>query len=733
MSYTAEELYNLLPEAYRVQDADNGLRLRALIEIVAREANVVDADIARLYDNWFIETCENWVAPYIGDLIGATPLHTVSAKIFSEKAYVANTLGYRRRSGTLAVLEQAAEDVSNWAARAVEFFQFLGWRQNVNHIREGKGGTLDIHSTQRLELLDGPFDFAARTVEVRNIASARGRYNIPNIGIFLFRLASYDLDFVSARPAGVAGHLLVHPAGLDLPLFNHDGQEDSIEHLAQEIDLPVPLRRLALHRELEDARQFLVDADPGTSLPKDGKPLEFLRDSSILSIRYMSPDNPDQVSFQDIPIEEVLICNLAKWPAPRPPRHRLYKRATNGADVLREIKAAVDPELGRILFADGIDPTAVEVKYRYGFPGDLGGGPYNRSQSPGLTAAAGAIQTREVRGGGGDLQQAINEWNAGGVIPRSWIISIVDDGSYLLDEPPIPITIPKESRLVITAAGGKRPHLIGDLEVKGTALAAAEPEALIAEPGALILDGVLVEGSLLVKEGFPEGEGGAGEQGDLGGLTIAHSTFIPRAHGLSVLPGNDRLKLRMERCITGPVMIFGMIGGADIKDSILAAPEGAAALEAREISVNLEACTLDGRASVFVLNASNSLFSDTVNAVRTQIGCTRFSYVPAGSRTPPRFRCQPDLAIADAGVTDENEKGRIRARLAPMFTSRQYPNPAFYQLTSATADEILTGAEDGSEMGAWSFLKQPQRAANVREILNEYLRIGLEAGLFYAT
>jgi hypothetical protein len=53
------------------------------------------------------------------------------------------------------------------------------------------------------------------------------------------------------------------------------------------------------------------------------------------------------------------------------------------------------------------------------------------------------------------------------------------------------------------------------------------------------------------------------------------------------------------------------------------------------------------------------------------------------------------------------------------------------QLATACAAELRTGAEDGSEMGVFSHLRQPQREANVRVSLNEYLRFGLEAGIFF--
>ena len=53
--------------------------------------------------------------------------------------------------------------------------------------------------------------------------------------------------------------------------------------------------------------------------------------------------------------------------------------------------------------------------------------------------------------------------------------------------------------------------------------------------------------------------------------------------------------------------------------------------------------------------------------------------------------------------------------------------------TAATPPAIRQGADDDGEMGVLHVLAQPQREANLRIRLAEYLRFGLQAGLFYAT
>ena len=124
MIFTEKNIYELLPAFYRIRDAEQGEPLKALIEIIAREAKITEENIAQLYANWFIETCEEWVVPYIGDLMGVKGMHSITgSKAISQRAYVANTLSYRRRKGIAPVLEQLSLDAAGWRAHVTEFFE----------------------------------------------------------------------------------------------------------------------------------------------------------------------------------------------------------------------------------------------------------------------------------------------------------------------------------------------------------------------------------------------------------------------------------------------------------------------------------------------------------------------------------------------------------------------------------------------------------------------------------
>ena len=78
-SLTADRLYALLPAVYRIRDEQQGEPLRALVSLIAQELEALEENIEQLYDDQFIETCADWVVPYIGDLIGYRPLHGVAA------------------------------------------------------------------------------------------------------------------------------------------------------------------------------------------------------------------------------------------------------------------------------------------------------------------------------------------------------------------------------------------------------------------------------------------------------------------------------------------------------------------------------------------------------------------------------------------------------------------------------------------------------------------------------
>jgi hypothetical protein len=59
--------------------------------------------------------------------------------------------------------------------------------------------------------------------------------------------------------------------------------------------------------------------------------------------------------------------------------------------------------------------------------------------------------------------------------------------------------------------------------------------------------------------------------------------------------------------------------------------------------------------------------------------------------------------------------------------------PTYCQLAEHCADEIKRGADDESEMGAFHDLFQPQREANLRARLEEYIPARADVGIILAS
>jgi hypothetical protein len=193
MSFDLDTLYGLLPSVHRIRDGEQGEPLKQLLGVIARQVAILEEDIAQLYDDQFIETCADWVVPYVGDLIGYRQLYGLTSQIRSPRAEVANTIGLRRRKGTAGMLAELARDVTGWDAHAVEFFQRLACTQFINHLRPQSLGTADVRRLLPLDSHNEPFENVPRLVDVRRTAGSRGRCNIPNIGIYIWRLRSYSL------------------------------------------------------------------------------------------------------------------------------------------------------------------------------------------------------------------------------------------------------------------------------------------------------------------------------------------------------------------------------------------------------------------------------------------------------------------------------------------------------------------------------------------------------------
>ncbi len=751
---TPQLLLSRLPAVHRVRDAEQGGPLAALLTVAAEQGAIVEDDIARLLDNLFIETCDEWVVPYLGDLLGVRGLHAVppgALPVFSQRARVANTLSYRRRKGTASMLEQLARDTTGWHTRAVEFFQLLGWNQNLNHLRPSARSTPDLRHADALELVGTAFDSAMHTVDVRRIEPDRGRHNIPSVGLFLWRLQSYFVPDALARPLPNSDrYFTLDPAGREIPLSNRPRTETDAFHLAAERDVPGRLRRRPLHDELQARRAALVAGETPAADWFDALPV--VRVFQRPATPPPAPATIADVPFVEIPPEQIAIIHARRLLDTTHPDY-----ASEPADHALPANTVVglDPVRGLLRWAGPNPVPELRVGYAYGFPGDLGGGPYDRRESVeaflrlqdpaprpvtfqvGISREKKKVSSETIHD---SLADAVFDWHAhAAATPGAvGVIAIMDSHRYKAG---LTVRVPAGTRLLIVAAdwpvfevAGVPTRTPGQLTpaelrpcIRGGLIVAGLPPAADELPGEIAFDGLLLDSTISVSA--------AATAGHLGRLRLAHSTLIPSAGGLAVPGANARLEIELVRAIAGRVVVapdpaLPTTAALRLEDSIVDDPAAPAALDAPASPVDVQNTTILGATRALTLHAGNSIFNAPVTTERSQEGCVRFCYVPPGSVTGRRYRCQPDLALA---ASDTDNDTAVAARLRPAFVAETCGDPAYTQLAPGCPPEIATGAEDGSEMGAWRYLQQPQRAANLRSSLDEYLRFGLEAGLIFAT
>jgi len=738
-----DRLYELLPAIYQMRDAEQGEPLRALLQIVSEQVNLLEDDIQQLYENWFIETCEDWVVPYLGDLIGYESVHEAGEpspgitaqgqlrnKVLIPRREVANTIRYRRRKGSLALLELLSSDIADWPARAVEFHQLLSWTQAFNHQHLERVKTVDIRNGSALELIDSPFDSFAHTIDVRRINSnhSQGRYNIPSIGLFVWRLKSYSVTNTSAYCLEAEGpHCFTFSVlGNDSPLYMRPEPESDPTHIADEFNLPVPIRR----KFFEENKQLLYGPD---------KCLYILKGSKKTAV----------------PIEQIQVADLSRW-------QYSPKRG----------KVAIDPELGRIVFPPNACPkSGVWVQYHYGFSSELGGGEYSR---PLLQPVK---YTLYQVGKGCDckgIQAALKQWRE--EKPEHAVIEIVDSGVYVeqinidfnSDCDADDTNLKQLKSLQLRAANNQRPIIrlldwctsgADSLTVNGDCVAC------------FTLEGILLTGR------------GMQVSGDLAELTIRHSTLVPgwgidnQCNPERTEPSleiySPRVCVKIEHSIVGVIQVDPVVeplandvmdySGADlnddsavlakcqgigtagrvdpiricISDSILDATDsgyeamGAPGCPVAHACLTIVRSTVFGQVQVHAIElAENTIFDGQITVARRQKGCMRFCYVTPESRTPRRYRCQPDLVTT---AIEEDLKQQESLRVHPRFNSVRYGTPTYCQLADCSAEEIKRGADDESEMGVFHDLYQPQRMANLSVRLNEYLPARMDVGVIVSS
>jgi hypothetical protein len=685
--------------------------LESLLMVIQEQLRIVAEDLDQLYDDQFLETCAPWVIPYIGDLIGYQSVKGIAPSIDSPRSEVADTISLRRRKGTVLVMEQLARDATGWGAHAVEFFRILADTQYTNHVRLWNRYAPELRRWEPGMFIDTGFDRTSHKVDVRRIASRRGRYNIQNIGIFLWSLNAYSIT--QAPAAATAADPLCfrfNSLGMDMPLFHRAvSQGEEITAAAEPVNVADRLRRRVLCAD--------VQKGVGAAYYGEGNSLAIYLDGQVL--------NPYEIQVADLAGADGSWVNLPGAGSP--------------------YRAVVDPELGRIALppsSTGAVP-AVHVSYHYGFNADMGGGEYARASSftvedqaavfpfpdtasaPRYTTLQGAIDFAIAQFS--ENGQAAVQLTASDTYPQTGTLALAID-------------LPAGTTLELRAADGARPTLLlsGEISVSGAASSSFCMNGLViaADPG--MTPGTPLPAALVHAPAQRPGN----SVNHLGRLSIQHCTLVPGwsvdsagapqfGHDPNLIVEPSGVEVIVAKSILGALRT-SLLVTVQMADSIIDATDRTQVAYAALDNVSgggamtLLGCTVVGKVHATLLSlVSNSIFWGALSAGdnwttalvsdRRQQGCVRFSFLPEGARTPRRFECV-EQALASP---------------QPIFFAFRYGHPGYLKLLASTPDVVRRGADDGGEMGAFHFVLAPLRETDLRVRMQEYLPVGLEFGVLY--
>jgi hypothetical protein len=807
--YYADKLWNLLPAVHRAEDTDqfdaNG-PLREIVNRIGAQAAVLRRSIDRMWDDQSIETCDDWLIPYIGALLDVNLVGGLDAR--GQRLDVAKTIYFRRRKGTVAILEEIATDITGWDAKIVEFFRRLGRTRHgldpaigrasdspdtaALQLAEGLigrltgtgiGGFADLRNVYGARKAHSAFDEFFHTADIRRGRGQFGWYDIPHLGVFLWRLLSLHVGPVT--PVAVSecpGWFTFDPTGRDIPLFGLSRPANAFGDAwtsPSEAQLPTPISQPLLNRDLTGTPSLLYPA--------------------ALAVAQFLPSPPS-------------------------------------INVLPPAQLALRPERGRFHLIGQAPPGAIVASYCYGFPSTIGAGPYDRRVGglviarptpattiadgstaaialPGsgtvtladsftyaglsdtnvtgaLTVLAGALQRPLIRlsgtpvtltGSPGSSLTLDGIFLSGGdIILRGKFDSVtlscctLDPGSAAATAAPgptpppfraaadgrplVPTRIWIEAAIKIVTAdrcvlGPLRTRASGVVETvcitnsilqaivtsSGTAIApqdvkdAARFEQRLQQgmdPVSSHLRALAPGiGSLLGGASSPPFSQPPPPDSDLQPLLVVVNNLVagPSIFDAPSFAGVP-LSARVRALLANP--------GANVQQLNRALLDDAFPLELADLALGfadgdicLSRCTVIGPMSVHRLEASECMLQQLAQVDDTQNGCVRFSAWADGSILPRKYE---SVRIADG---------------APLFTATDFGQPGYAQLTALADNSILPpttpedvprnniseGSQDGSEMGAYAREKNHIKARALLIKFEEYMPAGLTPVPIYVT
>jgi hypothetical protein len=761
-------LYDRLPEIYRIRDEEQlpPGQLRAYLSAVEATFSALHENIEALYEDLFIDTCDDWVIPYLADLLGTSHLKGEPRTL---RADVADTIALRRRKGSLGAIERLAANLTGWPCRALELFPNLARTQHLNHQRPDtggappwggpdltrftprRGGTAVIRDPAMLSLIGTPFDPFAYTPDVKRADDGAKHINLPNLAINLWRLQDYRLAVT--RP------LLKGVIGFGAPPPNSNRARFALRFDLDPLDRPVRLFQSYQRPEADPETGIhpltAPDAVAAPILPgrleeesEAGNPWAYLAVDAFTH----SPAGPLGLDIGDVGLQlyhpqagsldgvdwRVRSANLCAWETG-------LKAELEAHDIV------IDPVIGRMLIGLSSQaqrnamvqgPAASPVPrvfcgYTYGAVGSVGAHPVSRDHQPipgaelrvvnGLNPARPSLQDAlaNLQNETGPLIVEIRDSLVHDFDPAALTGAVNEGGT---------VTARLAHSLTIRAASGARPviRLAAPLAFRPVDPAAPETEAMV-----LTLDGVYltcvdpadpiltraavarveITGSTLDPGGHELREGGR--------ATLAPAMQLTNDYGFTDTNEEDAFAptpdLVISRSVTGRLeiddgyrlsiqdsMIDGGMGPGDPIPAVPAIGPASPPAVSHGPATSFSGVTVFGATQVREARGSGAIFTGPLQVWNHQTGCLKQCYFAGlGDLLPPNHAC-------------------VSGPETPLrFTSVRHGQPGYGQLARGTDFNILNRGPGDEAMGATGFLFEAHKRINLSVRLREFMPLGV--------
>ena len=773
MSTPRQPLFERLPEIYRIRDAEQrpAGQLEAYLGVLDEVMAGIRDNIEALYHDFFIETCDDWVTPYIADLLGTSHL---SGEPWTLRADVARTVHHRRRKGTLGAIESLTHALSGWAVHTVELRERLLWNQHLNHqrpdaggappllqrtnIRDAvRGGTVTLRDPAVLSFINKPLGAFGHVVDVKPVGIGAPRYNLPNLGIFLWRLEAYKApisrpSFVGIKnltPAGLdyaarSVRFNLHPMGEPMVLFNTHRfrADDEPPNLTQPdaVPGPMPVARLTGDTPAGRPDQY-VEVAPYADPPPVGP-----GDVGLTLHIPQAPFTATEWRFRG--------ANLCAWEAGLNP-------------PLRKYEIVIDPMHGRLVF--GVNQTGAEanplrdkllVSATYGFSGPTGAQPIARAATPEMwqDEVPNVVTVSAHLPPANPLQEALANLQDR---TAPLIIEIQDSLTHDLNLAAVAGTVNEGGRrtlrlnrsLWIRAASGQRPVIrlrrplafrpadvtgpdaagaIANLNVRLEGLYLTRGPGFTASAGLieraavnrLLIDGCTLDpGGQIALDGTPTGT----RQPIRAGMRLANDYGFTDAAEEDAFDQTPIVELK--NAISGPLCIddqYKLVLTNSIVDAGSGVGEAAPALVVHAETgdaetewgppVTVDGMTAFGRMRVESVTGQGGIWVQRLAVHDNQKGCIKFSYFSGdGDRLPPHHGC-----VFGTGA-------------ALSFVSDVFGESGYAQLRLRSDYRILEHGPGRDAMGAFGYLQNSHKWKNINIRYREFMPVGIRPVLIPVT